>query len=240
MKKLPKSGLANTAARQSLLNMANFRHHKRKEESNQDKRLGVIRYLALFFLLLVVIKLFFLQVINYDLYAKAAENRHNIFLDLWPNRGQIYFQDLKNPDSPVPAALNKEVYTVVVDPKVVKETKQDVVVLTQVLSKKLDVLEKEVLDKINKENSRYEIIKKKVSVDTVEELKLEKLSGVFFDAEPARYYPEKTLAAQELGYLGYNNQNLPKGFYGVEGYFNELLSGVPGFLSTEKDAHGGW
>ena len=141
---------------------------------------------------------------------------------------------------PVPAGLNKEVYTVVVDPKVVQETKQDINSLVQVLSKKLEVPEKEVLGRINKERSRYEIIKKKVSADTVAELKLEKLGGVFFDAEPARYYPEKNLASQELGYLGYNDQNLPKGFYGVEGYFNDLLSGVPGFLSTEKDARGGW
>lgn len=224
-----------------VLDMAKFHRQKRRgEATTQDTRLSVIRYGVMFFLLLIIVKLFFLQVINYNLYAEAAESRHNLFLDLWPTRGQIYFGDFKRISAPAPAALNKSVYTVVVDPKIVKDKKQDAQNLAQILSKKLELPEKEVWDKINKERSRYEIIKKRVSTDVVAELRLEKISGVFFDEEPSRFYPEKELAAQILGYLGYSDKKIPKGFYGVEGYFNDLLSGTPGFLSTERDARGGW
>jgi len=214
--------------------------HKKKNPNSNDARLSIIKYSAGVFLFLIVLKLFLLQVVNYDLYAKAAENRHNLFLDLLPKRGQIYFKDLKKQDYSAPAALNRDVYTVVADPKIITENFKDKNFLIETLSKKLEISAKEIEEKISKEKSRYEIIKKKVSDEVVEQLKLENLKGIVFERVPARYYPEKNLASQELGYLGYDDSGIPKGFYGLEGYLNNLLSGEAGFLSTERDARGGW
>lgn len=220
--------------------MVKLNSQKKQETENKNFRLSFLRNTAFLFLLLIVVKLFFLQVIDHEMYAKAAENRHNVFLDLLPKRGQIYFQNLKSPEETTPAALNKDIYIVFVDPKIVKDSKQDTKNLAQILAQKLELNEQDVLTKITKERSRYEVIKKRVSGDIVDELKLENLGGVYFDNEPSRFYPEKNLASQTLGYLGYNKKDLPQGYYGLEGYFNELLSGTSGYLSTEKSAGGGW
>lgn len=240
MKRLLKEEWENLVVKTSLFNMVKFNRQTKQENENKNFRLSFLRNTVAFFLLLITIKLFFLQVIDYEMYAKAAENRHNIYLDLLPRRGQIYFQNLKNPEEITPAALNKDIYIVFVDPKIVKDSKQDVKNLAQILAQKLEINEQDILTKITKERSRYEVIKKRVSSDIVDELKLENLGGVYFDNEPSRFYPEKNLASQTLGYLGYNKKDLPQGYYGLEGYLNELLSGTSGYLSTEKSAGGGW
>jgi len=215
-------------------------YRSRKFKIKKDARLAVLKWGMGVFLGLIVVKLFFLQVIDYDLYAKAAENRHNLFLDLLPNRGQIYSRDLKKPDDFLPLALNRVVYTVVADPKIVKEKNKDPKSMAEIISKKLNLPEEEIIGKILKERSRYEIIKKKVSVETVEQLKLENLTGIIYEKEPGRFYPEGDLASQVVGYFGYNEAGRPQGYYGVEGYFNEELTGEIGFLSSERDAKGGW
>jgi cell division protein FtsI/penicillin-binding protein 2 len=52
---------------------------------------------------------------------------------------------------------------------------------------------------------------------------LHSLRGMFIEPHLRRVYPEKTLAANVLGFI--NKE--PKSVYGVEAYFDELLSGVP-------------
>ncbi|MBI5731732.1 MAG: penicillin-binding protein 2 [Candidatus Magasanikbacteria bacterium] len=218
-----------------------WRRSKRKFKSQTgDGRLAVLRWGAGAIVFLLILKLFILQVVNYSFYARAAENRHNLFLELWPKRGQIYFSNFKNPAQPLPLALNKDVYTVAADPKIIKEQIKDIKSAAGILAKKLGLSEEETRIKLTKEKSRYEIIAKKVAAETAEQLKLENLAGLEYEREPARYYPEKTLASQVEGYFGYGQEDLPRGYYGLEGYHNELLAGEMGYLSSERDAKGGW
>ncbi|MEK7508281.1 MAG: penicillin-binding protein 2 [Patescibacteria group bacterium] len=208
----------------------------RKKEEPRDRRLALLRFGMGLFLSLVIIKLGVLQIVNYDFYVKAAEGRHSLYKKLWPERGRIYFSDLKSPGDLFPLAINRSVYTIFVDPARIKEPQKT----ARALAKKLELSEKDVLTKLTETGSRYEIIKKRVSAETADELKLEKLTGVEYEKEFFRFYPEHDMAAQVVGYLGLDEASEPKGFYGLEGYFNELLAGQTGFISTERDAKGGW
>jgi cell division protein FtsI/penicillin-binding protein 2 len=60
------------------------------------------------------------------------------------------------------------------------------------------------------------------------------LPGVYLDAEPIRQYPEGSLAAQVLGFVGrdYN------GLGGLELSYEHELAGTPGVIDTEKDTGG--
>lgn len=213
--------------------------HRKKNISSKDTRLNSIKWCVVVFGGVIIVKLFFLQVIDHDFYVKAAENRHSLVKDLKPTRGQIYLQDIKYSNKLYPLALNKDIYTIIADPKTAQEKNKDIKSEAALLAQKLNLTEQEVLTKLTKEKSRYEIIDKRVAIDTIEQLKLENLQGISFEREDARFYPEKELASQLVGYLGYDEKKNARGFYGLEGYENDLLSGQTGFISAERDAQGG-
>ncbi|MEX2054823.1 MAG: hypothetical protein WD972_01450, partial [Candidatus Andersenbacteria bacterium] len=64
-----------------------------------------------------------------------------------------------------------------------------------------------------------------------------KLPGIVLEEQEVRIYPEKTLAAHLLGYVGYQDEGRI-GRYGVEGFFERVLAGDLGFLSSERDTSG--
>lgn len=64
-----------------------------------------------------------------------------------------------------------------------------------------------------------------------------KLDGIVLEEKEVRLYPENSLAAHILGYVGWQD-NTQVGRYGLEGFFEKTLSGNLGFLSSERDASG--
>jgi cell division protein FtsI/penicillin-binding protein 2 len=63
------------------------------------------------------------------------------------------------------------------------------------------------------------------------------LPGIVLEEIDARAYPENTLAAHVLGYLGWQDDR-QVGRYGIEGHFDERLAGSLGFFSAEHDSSG--
>lgn len=212
-----------------------FRKEKTSKEP-ADRRLFCLKFLMALFLAAIIGRLFVLQVINRDFYVKAAENRHGLEISLLPTRGSIYFNDLKSPGNYYPLAINRFVYTVFSDPALVKDAQS----AAKILSKKLELDETEVKSKLTAPGSRYEILKKRVSAEVVDQLKLENIAGISFEKESYRYYPEGELAGQEIGYYRLDENGESRGYYGLEGYFDDLLAGKTGKLSAEHGAGGGW
>ncbi len=60
------------------------------------------------------------------------------------------------------------------------------------------------------------------------------LSGITVEPSPLRFYPEGSLAAHVLGFVNAVGQ----GFYGVEGFYSDLLEGEEGVLHGEHDPWG--
>lgn len=89
---------------------------------------------------------------------------------------------------------------------------------------------------------RYVEISRKISLPISEKiLELKRnpeykkiLHGVQLKDEHWRYYPEKSLAAQTLGFLDRNGE----GQYGIEGRFNQILSGRAGEISGATTTSG--
>jgi len=98
---------------------------------------------------------------------------------------------------------------------------------------------KTLLNKLSNKKDPYVVLKRKLSGDITEKIALFNLPGIHLEQEPWRYYPEGDLAAQILGYYGYDDKSL-KGQYGIEGYFDKELTGKSGFLEAEKDTKGIW
>ena len=81
-------------------------------------------------------------------------------------------------------------------------------------------------------------IKHQVDEQTVDKIKELELAGLGFEREDKRFYPETSMAAHLLGFVGKDALGKPKGYFGLEGFYDKELAGQPGFLLQERDAYG--
>lgn len=65
-----------------------------------------------------------------------------------------------------------------------------------------------------------------------------KLSGLSFEKNEKRYYPEQPLAQPILGLVAKNDQGYDIGYGGLEGYYQKQLKGKTGFTWSPQDATG--
>ena len=63
-----------------------------------------------------------------------------------------------------------------------------------------------------------------VSEEIMKKVEALKIPGVEIAKERWRYYPFESIAARDLGFVGYNNENKLVGRYGLEKYYEDILS----------------
>ncbi|KKP59195.1 MAG: Peptidoglycan glycosyltransferase [Candidatus Gottesmanbacteria bacterium GW2011_GWA1_34_13] len=177
---------------------------------------------------LIICKLFYWQFFKSGELANAASNQYYFKLNLSANRGQI----MANDGSVL--VTNKTAYLIYAEPKKIEDKNS----FSNTVSKILD-LDKEIINnRLNQSEIFWVPIKHKVNETTCEELKNLNLKGLGFEKESQRYYPEASLAAQLLGFVGNNESGEDKGYFGIEGFYDLALKGKSGFLIREKDASG--
>lgn len=77
-------------------------------------------------------------------------------------------------------------------------------------------------------------VKRRVPPNKIKKVKALNLEHIFFKEDTRRYYPNKELAGQILGFTGIDN----KGLEGLEYRYNKILSGQNIKIKTIKDARG--
>ena len=185
-----------------------------------------IKFVFLFFSLFylaIIIRLFFLQVI----YSPENKSPYLKTNKLYSVRGRIY--DKNNH----PLVLNQNGYTLYLEPK--KITDKDK--LINLLSDSLEISEASISAKIDM--SKYWVaITGGLTQEQKDKIDKLNLKGVGFDYQTKRFYPEASLSAHLLGFLGKNDQSEDVGYLGLEGFYNRDLRGLPGFVETERDIIG--
>jgi cell division protein FtsI/penicillin-binding protein 2 len=193
-------------------------------------------YSLVFFVFFVAtcigIKLYFLQVINYQFYQDRAENQHKVFQTLNPNRGEIYLSDEKDH---YPVAVNRQMQMIYVVPKEIEDKNMAAENLSGILQMERNILS----EKMSDPEDMFEIIKHKLTDEEVSQIKDLKIKGVYLTPETFRFYPAGELASQIVGFVGSDGKEM-RGMYGVEASENDKLEGKVGSLSQEKDTRGGW
>ena len=188
-----------------------------------------LRYVVFAIGIVLMSRLFYLQVIKRDHYQSLAIAEQQKKFALPAARGSLYLRDA---NEIVPAVLNTEVYTLYADPREIVDTQK----VAQIISGKLSLPRVDVLKKITKKDTSYVVLQKRLSKDQVDALFTQRknLIGVNVTSVPQRVYPEGQLAAQALGFV--NDEGV--GQYGLEGALNKRLSGVEGVLKTTTDVNG--
>ena len=173
---------------------------------------------------LIVVRLFQLQVIDHQKYRQLAYQEQVKKLTIPAHRGLIYALDHQ---TPAPLVMNETVYTMFVDPQVVKDDKA---VLAALVGLNQDLIIGNPTEKLTQKNTRYQVLARGLSRQQAEAIKAKKLTGIGFQAVSRRIYPEGALASQVLGFVNANG-----GQYGVEGKLDKRLTGENGVLEAVTD-----
>jgi len=208
-------------------------------------RINVFALAVFLFIVLAISRLFQLQILNSGFYEALASGQHDFFEKLVPHRGSIFIHnDTLNNDGGsndlyqglYPVAVNRKYNFVYLEPKRVEKVEETTEVLSRILEFNED--EKKILSaKLSKKDDPYEPLQHKVANSKINKINSSGLKGVNYFKEYFRHYPDANIGGHVIGFVGYAG-NEKKGQYGIEGYFNKLLSGESGFIKTEKDVRG--
>lgn len=196
------------------------------------KRTDLIRVLLALCFILIVARMYDLQIISHQKYVDLAMSQQTMQNTIFAKRGEIYMMD---GDNTTPVVMNEKVYTISVDPFLLRseggqELKEDEVKIDQLVQG----YAVNTWDKVfANEASRYAVIAKNVPYERAKQIKDAKITGVYAQGSTKRVYPEGDLAAQVLGFVNADG----KGQYGIEGSLNKELTGVNGILKTVKDVN---
>jgi cell division protein FtsI (penicillin-binding protein 3) len=185
-----------------------------------------IRLIGVIFTLgfaLVTLRAFDLQVMQEKEWDERAERQHQKVIPLTPQRGSIY--DSNNEE----LAVSVDVDSIYAEPRKLEDRSD----AARKLAKALDLTPR-VLNAKLKGNSSFVWLKRQVTPDQSEKVKVLKLNGIGTIKEPRRFYPNSNLAAHLLGFTGLD----PKGLEGLELEYDKTILGRGGYLVMERDALG--
>lgn len=255
-----------------------WRQNRKKNNGSSAVNQVRIKVLAIFFVIFALIilgRLFDLQILRGHFFVALASGQHELYRKLFPERGSIYVReqggklfplvtnktepmlyaipkDIENPQETAEALfdifglpenvdfekIKEELFADIspeLDPKLAQEIKD---------KRKADWLEEKKVSEIErlaqilgKENDPYEPLFRRLSQDQYDKIEALNNQGLAFKEEVWRFYPEEGIGGHIFGFWGFKGEDR-QGSYGLEGYFNKLLSGEFGEIYSERDAWG--
>jgi len=192
------------------------------------QRVRTLQAVFLLCFLAVFVKLFYWQVIDRKRLKTLAAQQYYTSGEFPASRGKMFTSDN------FPLVLNTPAYLLFANP-------QQLEISPFVLAEKLQ-------DFINLENLDFEglankellwlPLAKKLNEENKKSIEELKIKGLGFEEEEARFYPEASMSAHLLGFVGEDDLGRPKGYFGLEGYYDNEIRGKPGGRFYEKDALG--
>jgi len=183
---------------------------------------GRVRFVtALFALLSIVIvgRLYLLQVVRADMYTMRADAQFAPPASPLLMRDSIYFTD-KN-GTLITAATLTQGFTLAINPAKVADAESLYISLSQIVQ---ELSHDDFIARATKEGSLYQMVAERLDAQTAAAIHELSLLGVILSKNQWRFYPGGSLAAQELGFVAYNNGNVLEGRYGLERYWEQTLA----------------
>lgn len=180
-------------------------------------RTRIVFFCITLFALVLITKLFFVQIVHGDSYSQRADRQYSTPASNIFERGTIYFE--RKDGQLVSAALQITGFKLAINTS--KIVDKDLAY--EKLSKVLTLDREGFLAKANKENDPYEEIANHLSKEQVDAVSRLKIPGVSVFKEKRRFYPGESLASQALGIVAYKGNDLG-GRYGLERQYNDYLA----------------
>jgi cell division protein FtsI/penicillin-binding protein 2 len=173
----------------------------------------------------IVLRLFYIQVLAPDAFAS---NDYLRTVRLTPLRGSISDRNGE------PLVINETRYELFAEPKSITEDIDSVIETIDDITRIGEATLEAKLDT----DKLWVSLGRDLSQKQKDRLEKHQIHGIGFDETSRRFYPESSLAAQLIGFVGKDVDGDNIGYFGVEGYYNKDLEGLPGILKTERDVLG--
>lgn len=212
-------------------------------------RFDALMYIVIAIFVILVTRLFYLQIVEGEYYHSKAEGNRLRMLSVTAARGIMYDRNGQILVGSRPA------YTVSIMPADKEIDDSELQRLAGILGMKPETIK----EKVKAHEGGYEPIRlaNDITMDTVTKIaeRSHELPGVSIDVEPLRYYPYDTMASQLFGYVGEvgeeeladirekdpNTRVGPGtilGRAGLERMYDNVLRGIDGGKQVEVDAAG--
>lgn len=195
----------------------------RLSHSPLHQRLWILESVIFLSLVGVEARLVYLQVIKHGEYSQLAYHQQYTSKETQPSRGLI--EDRNG----VLMAMNIDLYNVCGHPDQIQDKAHTAAVLSGVLGLPYGT----ILNKLSSDKS-FVWLARQVPFERSQAVESLKLQGIEAFGEQRRFYPDRDMAAQVLGFTGMDNQ----GLNGLERYYEKNLSGKKGLVMAERDARG--
>ena len=217
--------------------MANF-----SKNNVMKMKIGIVAIvLSVVCAIILVGRLFYLQIIEGDQYKQMALNQQLKDTIIEPHRGSIYDTNMKT------LATSKTVWDVVFEPANLSSSEEKREKELQVLCDLehglpaiLGVSEETIREKAENRTSYWQVLQYKVEKEKADEveafIKEYDVNCITLSQGTKRVYPFDDLAASVLGFVNaYDN----RGAYGLESYYNKVLTGSEGRIVSAKNGQNG-
>lgn len=172
----------------------------------------------------IVARLYQLQVRDYEIYRQRAEGQQQRRVELHPPRGTIY--DARGREM----ALSVEVDSVWADPSQIENPAETARALARAAG-----LDARRLEPALSSDREFVWVARQLDPPLADKVRALGLAGVDFLKESRRYYPMRELAAQVLGFAGTDNSGLE----GLEQAYDRVVGGRPVERKVVRDARRG-
>jgi len=187
------------------------------------RRIAIIFVAAVFFLVLLSVRLSYLQIVQADRLASLALEQRLRPVPLLAQRGVIYDRNMNT----LAASMSFEAaYAIPVEVRDPEETARR---LAPILNRPVEEIEARL-----RRQRAVEWLKLRLTPEEADAIRRLDLPGIGIQERPLRYYPNGSLAAQVIGFAGIDNQGLE----GLERQFESYLKGQDGMVVQERDATG--
>lgn len=194
-----------------------------------------INFILSFFIIIgfggLICRLYYLQVVKGEEYQRLAVEQQMRSDNIEAERGTIYDRNMKV------LAKSSTAWIAVISPNDIK-TEEERILIADNLSEILGVDRETIIARSNRKGSFYEMIKSKLEEDEAKAvtqfISENNLNSVYLKTDTKRYYPYGTLASTVLGFTGSENH----GAYGLEAYYDKVLSGTDGIVVKAKNSLG--
>ncbi len=195
-------------------------------QNNFKNRVLVIFLVVILLFILIIGRIFYIQVIKYDELNELANDLWSRNLPITADRGLITDRNGKV------LADNITTTSLVVVPNQIIDKEK----VARDLAKILNVSYEEMYKHLNKKTSieRIHPEGRQLSYEIADKINNLNYDGVYLLKESKRYYPYKTLLSHVIGYVGIDNQGLS----GIEAYYDSYLTGANGSIKYYSDGKG--
>ena len=191
-----------------------------------DERLKIFVIGIFIVFIVIILKVFYIQVFDYEKLSKLAFGLWSRNLPIEADRGIIYDRN------GIVLADNITTTSLVLIPNQIKDKKETCEKLASILNVSFDTMKKHVYK--NTSIERVHPFGRRLDYKIAEKIEKLKMDGVYLVRESKRNYPYGSMLSHTLGFVGIDNQGLS----GIELQYDDYLTGSYGAIKYFSDAKG--